>query len=87
MDRCAEMALARSAAPANIYGGATIELLTRSGYEVAQHGNNGNVTRRAMFSRPTRSEISVPLRARICSSALPLREQHLPPDRLPTRHV
>jgi hypothetical protein len=43
MPRDAETALARSAAPANISGRATIKLLTTSGYEVAQQGGNGFV--------------------------------------------
>jgi len=43
MPRDTEMALARSAAPANISGRATIKVLTRSGYEVAHKGDNGFV--------------------------------------------
>ena len=43
MDLKAEIALARSAAPANISDHATIKVLTTSGYEVAQQGENGNV--------------------------------------------
>lgn len=43
MPRDAEMALARSAAPANISGRATIKVLTKSGYEVAHKGDNGFV--------------------------------------------
>ena len=39
----AEMALARSAAPANISDRATIKVLTASGYEVARQGDNGFV--------------------------------------------
>ena len=38
-----EMALARSAAPANISTHATIKLLTASGYKVAKEGDNGFV--------------------------------------------
>ena len=38
-----EMALARSAAPTNISGRATIKVLTNSGYEVAHKGDNGFV--------------------------------------------
>lgn len=38
-----EIALARSAAPTNISGRATIKVLTRSGYEVAHQGDNGFV--------------------------------------------
>jgi hypothetical protein len=43
MARDAEIALARSAAPANISERATIKILTKSGFEVAQQGDNGNV--------------------------------------------
>src|SRR5207245_10387007 len=43
MPRDAEIALARSAAPANISGRATIKVLTKSGYEVAHKGDNAFV--------------------------------------------
>ena len=43
MPRDAEIALARSAAPANISDRATIQVLTKSGYEVAHKGDNGFV--------------------------------------------
>ncbi|HEV8579858.1 MAG TPA: hypothetical protein VGX68_12350 [Thermoanaerobaculia bacterium] len=43
MPRDAETALARSAAPANISGRATIKVLTASGYQVAHEGDNGFV--------------------------------------------
>jgi hypothetical protein len=43
MARDAEIALARSAAPANISGGATIKVLTKSGYQVVREGDNGFV--------------------------------------------
>jgi hypothetical protein len=43
MPREAEMALARSAAPPNISGRATIKVMTKSGYEVAREGDNGCV--------------------------------------------
>jgi hypothetical protein len=43
MARDAEIALAKSAAPANISGRATIKVLTNSGYQVAQEGANGFV--------------------------------------------
>src|SRR6266496_370676 len=43
MPREAEIALARSAAPANISGRATIKVLTTSGYQVAHEGDNGFV--------------------------------------------
>src|SRR5262245_18091929 len=41
MERGAEVALAKSAAPENISGAATIKVLSESGYEVAAEGNNG----------------------------------------------
>ena len=40
-DRGAEVALARSAAPANVSGAATVLVLTRSGFVEAAHGTNG----------------------------------------------
>ncbi len=43
MPRDAEIALARSAAPAGISDRATIKVLTTSGYEVASEGDNGAV--------------------------------------------
>jgi hypothetical protein len=43
MPRDAEMALAKSAAPANISSRATIEVLSESGYEVVHKGENGFV--------------------------------------------
>ena len=43
MPRDAEIALARSAAPAGISDRATIKVLTASGYEVASEGDNGAV--------------------------------------------
>jgi len=43
MPRAAEMALARSAAPPNISGRATIKVLTTSGFEVVREGDNGFV--------------------------------------------
>jgi hypothetical protein len=39
----AEIKLARSAAPANVSDRATVKILTKSGFEVAQQGDNGNV--------------------------------------------
>lgn len=42
-DQAAEIALARSAAPASISGDATILVLGRKGYEIAAKGNNGFV--------------------------------------------
>jgi len=43
MARDAEVALAKSAAPPGISGRATIKVLTQSGFEVAQQGDNGFV--------------------------------------------
>lgn len=43
MARDAEIALARSAAPAHVSDRATIKVLTKSGYDVARQGDNGNV--------------------------------------------
>jgi hypothetical protein len=54
MPRDAEIALARSAAPSNISDRATIKVLTTSGFEVAQQGDNGNVCMVMRgFSAPT----------------------------------
>jgi hypothetical protein len=43
MPRDAEIALARSAAPASVSDRATVKILTKSGYEVAREGDNGVV--------------------------------------------
>jgi hypothetical protein len=43
MPRHAEIALAETAAPANIVAGATLKVLTTSGYQVAREGRNGFV--------------------------------------------
>ncbi|GAC1632962.1 MAG: hypothetical protein NVS9B14_06960 [Candidatus Acidiferrum sp.] len=43
MPQAAEIALAKSAAPDNISGKATIKVLTASGFQVVQEGNNGFV--------------------------------------------
>jgi hypothetical protein len=43
MDRDAEIALARSAAPETVSSRATIKILTTSGYQVATQGDNGFV--------------------------------------------
>ena len=54
MPQANEIALAKSAAPANISGRATIRLLTTSGYEVSQKGDNGSVCMVMRgFSAPT----------------------------------
>jgi hypothetical protein len=43
MSRAAEVAMAETAAPANIVAGATLKILTTSGYQVAREGRNGFV--------------------------------------------
>ena len=43
MSRQAEIAMAETAAPTNIVAGATIRILTASGYQVAREGRNGFV--------------------------------------------
>jgi hypothetical protein len=49
-----EIALARTAAPANISDHATIKILTRSGFEVGEKGDNGSVCMVMRgFSAPT----------------------------------
>ncbi|HKH92549.1 MAG TPA: hypothetical protein VKA54_12135 [Gemmatimonadaceae bacterium] len=54
MPRDAEIALARTAAPANISDRATIKILTRAGFTVARQGENGNVCMVMRgFSAPT----------------------------------
>jgi len=54
MSRDAEIALARTAAPASISDRATIKILTKSGYEVAREGDNGAVCMVMRgFSAPT----------------------------------
>jgi len=54
MPKADEIALAKTAAPANISDRATIKLLTRSGFEVAQEGDNGAVCMVMRgFSAPT----------------------------------
>ena len=54
MPRAAEVALARTAAPASISGHATIKALTRTGFEIAQQGDNGAVCMVMRgFSAPT----------------------------------
>ena len=77
-----EIALAKSAAPANISGRATIKVLTRSGYEVAQKGENGSVciVMRG-FAAPTYTPVQFrnlvydpSVRAPICFTPLAARE-------------
>ena len=56
MPQADEIALAKSAAPANISERASIKVLTRSGFEVAQQGDNGSVCMVMRgFSAPTYS--------------------------------
>ncbi len=74
MPQDAEIALARSAAPANVSDRATIKVLNESGFEVAIEGDNGFVcmVMRA-WSAPTYTPVAfldfvyyAPLRAPIC---------------------
>src|SRR5215813_1425394 len=54
MPQAEEIALAKTAAPANISDRATIKVLMRSGFEVAQQGDNGSVCMVMRgFSAPT----------------------------------
>lgn len=54
MPQADEIALARAAAPANISDGATVKVLTKTGYEVAKQGDNGSVCMVMRgFSAPT----------------------------------
>jgi hypothetical protein len=81
MPRDAEIALARSAAPAKISDRATIKVLTKSGYEVAHKGDNGFVClvergfAAPSFSPPPVRELVYygKLRAPICFDAVATR--------------
>jgi hypothetical protein len=54
MSKAEEIALARTAAPATVSDRATVKVLTRSGFEVAQQGDNGAVCMVMRgFSAPT----------------------------------
>jgi hypothetical protein len=54
MPQADEIELAKTAAPANISDRATIKVLTQSGFEIAQHGDNGSVCMVMRgFSAPT----------------------------------
>lgn len=54
MPQADEIALAKTAAPANISERATIKVLTRSGFEIGQQGDNGSVCMVMRgFSAPT----------------------------------
>jgi hypothetical protein len=72
MERSAEIALARSAAPESISGDAEIKVLGQHGYETAVHGKNGFV---CMVERSWMAPIDDPdfwnpkLRAPICLNA------------------
>ena len=58
MHQADEIALAKTAAPTNISDRATIKVLTKSGYEVAQQGDNGSVCMVMRgFSAPTYSPV------------------------------
>jgi hypothetical protein len=74
MPRDAEIALARSAAPANISDHATIKVFNESGFEVAIEGDNGFICMvMRSWSAPTYTPVAfldfvyyAPLRAPIC---------------------
>ncbi|MDB4875290.1 MAG: hypothetical protein JWM41_1736 [Gemmatimonadetes bacterium] len=78
MPRSAEIAMAESAAPANISTAATIKVLTTSGFEVARTGSNGFVcTVMRGWSAPTYTPkdfrdfvFDATLRAPICFDAV-----------------
>src|SRR5215469_7304369 len=58
MHQADEIALAKTAGPTNISDRATIKVLTKSGYEVAQQGDNGSVCMvMRSFSAPTYSPV------------------------------
>ena len=58
MHQADEIALAKTAGPTNISDRATIKVLTKSGYEVAQQGDNGSVCMVMRgFSAPTYSPV------------------------------
>jgi hypothetical protein len=61
MDRDAEIALARSAAPKAISDRATIKVLTKSGYQTAKEGDNGFVclVMRGFTGAPTFTPIQI----------------------------
>jgi hypothetical protein len=77
MTQDAEIALARSAAPASVSDRATIKVLTKLGYEVAYQGDNGSVCLVMRgFSAPTYTPAKVrvivydpTIRAPICFTA------------------
>src|ERR1051326_4138028 len=61
MQRDAEIALAKSAAPASISDHATIKVFTANGYEVAREGDNGFVcfVMRGFTGAPTYNPVPV----------------------------
>jgi hypothetical protein len=77
-----EIALAKTAAPANISDRATVKVFTKTGFEVAQPGDNGNVCMVMRgFSAPTYSPApfrklvyDATVRAPICFTPLAARE-------------
>src|SRR5215472_8421448 len=82
MHQADEIALAKTAGPTNISDRATIKVLTKSGYEVAQKGDNGSVCMVMRgFSAPTYSPVQFrnlvydpSVRAPICFMPLAARE-------------
>src|SRR5215471_20457926 len=68
MHHADEIALAKTAGPTNISDRATIKVLTKSGYEVAQQGDNGSVCMvmrgfSAPWSWQTKDALSIPRRS------------------------
>lgn len=86
MPRDAEVALARSAAPASISAHATIEVLTPSGFEVAVKGDNGFLcmVMRSWSAAPDPDTHYARLRAPICFDPIAARTV-APAERLKTR--
>jgi len=82
MPQADEIALAKTAAPANITDRATVKVFTKTGFEVAQQGDNGNVCMVMRgFSAPTYSPApfrnlvyDANVRAPICFTPLAVRE-------------
>jgi hypothetical protein len=82
MPRTDEIALARTAAPANVSDRATIKILTKTGFEVAEQGDNGSVCMVMRgFSAPTYTPAQfrdlvhdVTVRAPICFTAPAVQE-------------
>ena len=82
MPQADEIALAKTAAPANISDQATVKIFTKTGFEVAHQGDNGNVCMVMRgFSAPTYSPApfrnlvyDATVRAPICFTPLAVRE-------------